>query len=50
MKRYAITYHCMDGVDVDVLFYANTEDEAIIFAKHYRKDPFSIKEITEEDD
>ena len=45
MKKYEITYHLQpdaENITIDIL--ANTEEEAIEFAKEYRKEGFSIKE------
>lgn len=45
MRWYIITYHMGPFVDdIIVTFPAHDEEEAIIFAKGYRKDAFSIEE------
>lgn len=44
MHTYIITYHMHPYDDITVTIKANTEEEAIIYAKGYRNDAFSIEE------
>ena len=45
MKKYEITYHLQpDAENITFTFLAHTEEEAIEFAKQYRKEAFSIEE------
>lgn len=43
MKTYIITYHMSPAKDITIEYRANSEDDAIIFAKNYRNDSFSIE-------
>ena len=46
MRRFEATYHVVpDGKDITIDFLANTEEQAVILAKQYRRDPFSIREV-----
>lgn len=45
MKKYEITYHLQpDAENITFTFLAKTEEEAIEFAKQYRKEAFRIEE------
>lgn len=46
MKTYIITYHMSPAPDIVIEHMANSEEDAIIFAKQYRHDSFSIEEKT----
>ena len=43
--KYEITYHMHPEKDIVVVITARSEEEAIIFAKQYRNDAFSIEVI-----
>lgn len=44
MEQFEITYHLMpDSANVKIVVSAKTEEEAILFAKQYRRDGFSIE-------
>lgn len=45
--QFKITYHMHPEKDIVVLFTAKSEEEAIIFAKQYRKDAFSVSFMEE---
>ena len=46
MKTYKITYHMHPDEDVVITVQANSEDDAIVFAKQYRtRDSFSVEEV-----
>ena len=45
MKTYKITYHMYPDPDIEITIQAETLEKAIIFAKDYRKDSYSIKEV-----
>ena len=45
MKKYEITYYLFpDAENITFTFLAKTEEEAINFAKQYRKEAFRIEE------
>jgi len=44
IKNYKIVYHLYPYDDVVIVIEANNEDDAIAYAKRYRKDSFSIYE------
>ena len=46
MKTYKVIYcRFPDAEDIEVEISACTEEEAVIFAKEHRKDPFRIVEV-----
>ena len=45
MKEFEITYHLSPFPDVKVRIIAQDEEQAIIFAKEYRNDAFSVEEL-----
>lgn len=48
MKRYKITYHLLpDAEDITIDYLAKSEEDAVIYAKEYRKDAFSVREVPE---
>ena len=47
--KYRITYHMYPEKDISVEIIARSEEEAIIFAKEYRNDSFSVSEIQKEE-
>ena len=49
MKAYKITYHMYPSKDITVEINAESEADAIAFAKQNRKDAFSVEEINTED-
>ena len=51
MKKYRITYNMERLRDnIVVVIGAKSEEDAIIFAKMYRKDGFSIEEVKGEEE
>ena len=44
MNDYIITYHMHPSKDIVITIKANNEEEAVIYAKGYRKDAFTIAE------
>jgi mRNA-degrading endonuclease RelE of RelBE toxin-antitoxin system len=42
VKKYRITYQMHPAKNIVVVVMAKSEEEAIIFAKQYRKDVFTI--------
>ena len=49
-KAFMVTYHMHPKENITTMILADTVDEAAIYAKSYRKDSFSIKEIKKEGD
>ena len=50
MKKYDIIYHIFpDGEDILLTIPARSKEEAIAFAKRYRKDGFSIREHSDQE-
>lgn len=45
MKKYTITYHMYPHDDIVVTIHGKSEEEVAVFAKNYRKESFSIKEV-----
>ena len=45
INAYRIIYHMYPCDDVTIVIYAHNEEEAIMCAKEYRNDSFSIIEI-----
>ena len=45
LKNYRITYYMWPYKDIVFDFAAKSEEEAAIFAKQYRKDPFNIERV-----
>ena len=50
MKTFEIIYHMNPMPDIVITHRANSETEAIIFAKQYRQDAFSIKKVANNKD
>lgn len=44
MKEYIITYHMHPEQDIVITVKAESEEDAAIYAKGYRKDAFTIEE------
>ena len=42
MTKWIITYHRHPDPDVVVEFFAESYEDAVIFAKQYRRDSFSV--------
>lgn len=49
MKSFRITYIMYPDENIEVICTAKTEEEAVIYAKNYRKDAFKIEELNQED-
>ena len=48
MKKYKIIYHLKpDAEDIEVIIAAKSYEDACIFAKQYRRNCFSVQELTE---
>lgn len=48
MKRYRIVYYLMpDSENIEIVITANNYEDACIFAKSYRREGFSVKELQE---
>ena len=48
MKTFKVIYYMFpDAENIEITVRAKTEEEAIIFVKAYRKDPFKIVEVKE---
>ena len=45
MRSFVITYRMGKAEDIKINVSATTEEEAIVFAKWYRQDAFSIEEV-----
>ena len=45
MKSYLITYQMYPEENVKVTVTTKTEEEAIIYAKNFRKETFTIEEV-----
>lgn len=43
MNQYEITYFLFPEENVTITIEANSEEDAITFAKEYRTDPFTVK-------
>ena len=50
MKKFKIVYHLHPHDDVVIVIKADTEEDALVYAKQCRKDSFSIYEIKEGDE
>lgn len=47
MFKYSITYHLgPESDDITITIFAHDYDEAVAFAKEYRKDAFSVSGAT----
>ena len=49
MRKFMITYRAGINKTVVVFFRAKTEDDAVVIAKKYRKDGFSIKDVKDQE-
>lgn len=47
MKKYRIIYNMYPENDIEIIATTKNEEEAIVFAKAYRKDSFRIFEVKE---
>ena len=48
MKTFKVIYYMFpDAENIEITVHAKAEEEAIIFVKAYRKDPFKIVEVKE---
>ena len=45
MKTFRIVYNMYPAKDIEIRINAETEEDAIIYAKSYRKDSFRIFEL-----
>lgn len=45
MTKFKITYFLYPAENIEIIISAKDEDDAIVFAKSYRKDSFSIESI-----
>lgn len=45
MKSYLITYQMHPEPNIKVTVTAKTEEEAVVYAKNYRKESFTIEEM-----
>ena len=48
--KYKITYHMWPEKNIVMVIVAKSEEEAIIFAKEYRNDSFSIEEYNDKEE
>lgn len=45
MKDYIITYYLYPAENIEIRISAKTYEDAVIIAKTYRKDSFSVEEV-----
>lgn len=45
MKKYKIIYFMFPEKNIEVIILAKDMEEAIIYAKNFRKDAFSVTEL-----
>lgn len=47
MKRFKVVYIMYPEPNIEMVVTAHSEEEAVIFAKNYMDESFSIEEVTE---